>query len=214
MARSNRVNGRLMRLVSLVLMCLAVCPAVAGRTVRDFFASEPGKVFPLLDESSRLDMMDYFEAGKRVYPRTAMGTTSHIDTLTTSYIKLHTSDVREVALRMFTTKRDTVIAVLETIAIPALDSRLTLYDRNWKPLPDKRQVKTPRIAQFIRPGTPQRIIDELNDAVAFDVVEMRFEGDNFDTLVARHSLRQFLTPQVWKTFAPHLLDSIVVKLKF
>ena len=43
-------------------------PPLAGesRTITDFFASEPGNIFPLLTRTNRLDLVDYWLNGQTV----------------------------------------------------------------------------------------------------------------------------------------------------
>ena len=53
------------KLVSILL--LSVLPLLASaRTIGDFFVSETGNVFALLEQSDRMDMVDYYKSGKKM----------------------------------------------------------------------------------------------------------------------------------------------------
>ena len=50
----------------LALLCLCAVVPGQGRTVRDFFASEPDDIFLLVPHTARLDLLDYYDSGQRV----------------------------------------------------------------------------------------------------------------------------------------------------
>ena len=102
-----------------------------ARTVRDFFASEPGDVFTLLTKTTRLDMIDYYDNGTVVAASNNMAGTSQIDTITNEYLRLQVSDAKTVEMRLMRWKSDTIIAVVETVETPVKDSRITFYNKHW-----------------------------------------------------------------------------------
>ena len=202
-----------MNRATLLLCCALVCLCVQARTARDFFVKAPADVIRLLTESQRLDMLDYYDVGNMDPMENRMFGQSQLLVVTDDYLALRSSDPRTVTFRLLTSGRDTVIAVVETVAIPVPDSRIVLYDKSWKPLPVKRHPVVPAIADFVRKGTPQSVVELLQQSVPFDVVELRWEGENHDRLVAHHSLREFLTADVWKRLAPHMLDTIELRVQ-
>ncbi|MBR1881739.1 MAG: DUF3256 family protein, partial [Muribaculaceae bacterium] len=71
---------------SLLLACLLfLAQAPQARTVRDFFASEPGDVFMLIQPNMRLDLMDYYDSGQRVFATNNLGNGTQLDTITDVY---------------------------------------------------------------------------------------------------------------------------------
>ena len=58
---------------TLTIFLLAVLTALPlslpARTVREFFADEPGQIFAIINRSARLDMCDYFDAGHALQVR-------------------------------------------------------------------------------------------------------------------------------------------------
>ena len=103
-------------LLSILCLSLALLPLTGmARTISDFFASEPGNIFPLLTRTSRLDMVDYYNSGKTVAIANNLEGESSLLQLDSAYLKVQTSKNRVVEMRMRTAGKDTVITVIETV---------------------------------------------------------------------------------------------------
>lgn len=123
-----------MKKIAILLMLLPLM-AVA-RTAREFFLTAPMEIVSYVDDSSRLDMIDYLEAG--LTDRTVMSNRNvgvRLSELTDSTVTLKAGEVQTIAMRLLPAKSDTVIAVIETLATPAPDSKLSIYNKEWQLLP-------------------------------------------------------------------------------
>lgn len=122
-------------LITLSFLAVAAMAAMAQLTARTAFAEAPSSVFPLLDKLTRLDMIDYFEAGSKVESVNALEGASAVTSLSDESLTVHLTDASDVQLFVVpTAKSDTVVGVITTVATPGHDSSLALYSGRWKRL--------------------------------------------------------------------------------
>ena len=201
-------------LLAIIVLTMALLPLDgAARTIADFFASEPGNVFPLLTRTNRLDLVDYYNSGQTVAVPNNLGGTSQLEALDSAYLKLQTSGSKVVEMRMLTTgSRDTVMVVIETVLTPVPDSKLTLWNSQWQMLRTDKHFKMPGIDDFIVKKMPRELRADLQDAMIFPLIQLTFKGDRRLQVEATHGLEQFLAPSEFKRFAPYLKPSITYRM--
>lgn len=200
------------RIILITVMALAL--VAQARTVRDFFASEPDDLFMLLPHNARLDMLDYYDSGQTVDMRNNLGDSTRLIDLTDNYLKVQMSSAKHVEIRLLNwSKRDTIIAVVETVFTPVPDSRITFYNSNWSPLETIRPLKMPTIDDFFLPAANRDMRNKVHAAAPFFCIELTFTGTDHDVLVARHNLRRFLDADDYAAIAPALRESISYQIK-
>ena len=126
---------------------MVVTMGVEARTLRDVFADEPGKVFTLLPKTTRLDMLDYYDNEQLVSAKNNMGDESQLIKVDENFLHIRMSATRTVQMLMVPTKKDTLVAVIETFETPAKDSHISFYDAQWCPLVNKH-FKMPSLDDF------------------------------------------------------------------
>lgn len=201
------------KLIKLCLLLMALLPlTVDARTITDLFASEPGYIFPLLTRTARLDMVDYYTSGQHVALPNNLGGDSELVELDSAYLKVKTSGSKVLEMCMWTDgRKDTVIAVIETVMTPLPDSRLTLWNAQWQPFYTDRLFKMPGIDDFIVKKMPRELRADLQDAMIFPLIQLTFTGDRHRTIVATHALDRFLAPDEYKRFADYLKPSLTYR---
>ncbi len=195
------------RLILMVAVMLAMLAGEA-RTVRDFFASEPGQVFALLPRTARLDMLDYYDNGTIVKANNNMGNDSQLDTVTDNFLRIHTSAARTVEMRLMQWKNDTIIALVETVETPVKDSRITFYNKHWYRLKEIKPFKMPTMDDFILPTVKKDQRKEILQQIAFPLIELTFGGPGFEQLTARHGLAEFLSKEEWVKLKPYFRPTL------
>ena len=194
----------------LALLCLCAVVPGQGRTVRDFFASEPDDIFLLVPHTARLDLLDYYDSGQRVEMTNRLGSGTQLVELDSAYLKIRTSESRTVELLMIPySSHDTILAVIETVLTPVPDSRLRFFNSNWVQLKTIRPLNPmPTLDDFFLPQAGKDKRRELTDRLPFTLIEMTFTGERHDRLTVRHNLQQFLSKQEFALFAPWLKSEI------
>ena len=181
---------------------------VMARTIADFFASEPGNIFPLLTRTNRLDMVDYYNSGQMVAIGNNLAGDSKLLELDSAYLKVQTSPSRMVEMLMRTVGKDTVITVIETVMTPVPDSRLSQWNSHWQRYISNRLFAMPGIDDFIVGKMSKELRADLQDAMIFPLTRLSFTGEKHDTIEATHGLEQFLAPSEYKRFASYLKPSL------
>ncbi|MBR3727653.1 MAG: DUF3256 family protein [Muribaculaceae bacterium] len=197
------------RLLSILCLSLALLPLTGmARTISDFFASEPGNIFPLLTRTGRLDMVDYYNSGKTVAIANNLEGESNLLQLDSAYLKVQTSKNRIVEMRMRTAGKDTVITVIETVMTPVPDSRLTQWNVHWQRFTSDKLFAMPGIDDFIIRKMPHDLRADLQDAMIFPLVQLTFKGEGHDIIEATHGLEQFLAKEEYQRYSSYLKPSI------
>jgi hypothetical protein len=196
-------------LLSILCLSLALLPLTGmARTISDFFASEPGNIFPLLTRTSRLDMVDYYNSGKTVAIANNLEGESSLLQLDSAYLKVQTSKNRIVEMRMRTAGKDTVITVIETVMTPVPDSRLTQWNVHWQRFTSDKLFAMPGIDDFIIRKMPHDLRADLQDAMIFPLIQLTFKGEGHDIIEATHGLEQFLAKEEYQRYSSYLKPSI------
>ena len=196
-------------LLSILCLSLALLPLTGmARTISDFFASEPGNIFPLLTRTGRLDMVDYYNSGKTVAIANNLEGESSLLQLDSAYLKVQTSKNRIVEMRMRTAGKDTVITVIETVMTPVPDSRLTQWNVHWQRFTSDKLFAMPGIDDFIIRKMPHDLRADLQDAMIFPLIQLTFKGEGHDIIEATHGLEQFLAKEEYQRYSSYLKPSI------
>ena len=197
------------RFLSILCLSLALLPlTLTARTIADFFASEPGNIFPLLTRTNRLDMVDYHKSGQTVAIANNLTGESRLLELDSTYIKVQTSGSKMVEMLMRTAGKDTVITVIETVMTPVPDSRLSQWNSHWQRYISDRLFAMPAIDDFFVKKMPQELRADLQDAMIFPLIRLSFTGEKHDTIEASHGLEQFLASNEYQRFAAYLKPSL------
>ncbi|MGM9869674.1 MAG: DUF3256 family protein [Sodaliphilus sp.] len=198
-----------MKYIFSLLILLAGAMAQA-ESVRHFFISEPGNVFVLIPQGVRAAMITMAEEGQKIASKNTDNGTVQIDSLSESFISVHCSDAKQVEIKMLTKeKADTVLAVVETMRLPAMDSKISFYNTRWLPVAPNKCIKgeMPDMRHFIKPGTPAHIVEMIERTIPFPLIWLTF-GQADGKLVAMHQLQTFLSKEDFNKIAPYLLDAI------
>lgn len=196
-------------LYSIVILSMVLMPSTGmARTIADFFASEPGTVFPLLTRTARLDLVDYYNSGQSVAMQNNLAGESRLLDLDSTYIKVQTSASRDVEMLMRMVGKDTVITVIETVRTPVPDSRLTQWNNHWQQYVSNRLFSMPTIDDFIAGKMPGELRADLQDAMIFPLIALAFKGEKHDVIEATHGLERFLVKSEYERFAPYLKPSL------
>jgi len=189
------------------LMLTVMSPtAKAQLSAANAFASAPATIFPLLDKSTRLDMLDYFNASLSNESTNALNGKSRITALTAESATIKMTDASTVQIFILPTAAgDSIVGIITTVATPGHDSSLTLYARNWTKLNDR--FKAPKLTDWI--------IDKKNTAEVEFVIPFMLTGYTYDpttaTLTLTNNLENFLSKDIYSTVAPLMRQQLVYR---
>lgn len=202
-----------MNKVIILLLAMVVSLSGEARTIRDFFANEPGELFKLIPKNTRLDLLDYFDNGQVVLAKNDLGNGTSLIAADSTFIALRASSSKMVQMLLVApSPKDSMIVVIETYNTPVLDSHISFYDEQWRLLVNK-YLKVPTLSDFVRKGVDKKKAERLLKDVAFPLISLSIEGDNHDTIVATHGLDKFLVAEEYKPLAEILEPSLTYTLR-
>ena len=191
--------------ITLSLLVVAMA-AMAQLTARTAFAEAPSSVFPLLDKLTRLDMIDYFEAGSKVESVNALEGASAVTSLSDESLTVHLTDASDVQLFVVpTAKSDTIIGVITTVATPGHDSSLALYSGRWKRLDGL--FTAPKLADWL---TDPRRSAEVEIVVPFMLTSYVYNPAD-KTLSLTNNLKGFLSDDIYSMVDGLVRPSLVYR---
>ena len=180
--------------------------------IKDLFMNEPGVVFELLPEATRISMVSYYENGQDVYATNRAANSSHIANIEPRHMVVEMSKSHVVELQLLVEGKDSLVMVIDHYKMPYSDGKVTLYDTKWKQLKASKQFKAPTIDNFIKPGTPKDVVKDIKQNVAFPLIDYELEGSGMQ-LSARQHLAEFYGDVDYKRWKPYLYDVLVYGIK-
>lgn len=192
---------------SLYLLVAGLLPLLAqAKGIGDFFVSDPGYLFEMLDKSQRMDILDYYNSGKKVDAQNLLGGISRIEEMTPEYIKLQMTESSTVELRMFVTgKQDTLLVAIRTLAAPAFDSQITMYDEGWNPVVLDKYFKSPSTKDFLQDADNREVADILS-RIEFPLVAASFTPEG--CVEMRLTVGDYMDAEQFAELKPRLKEKL------
>lgn len=141
-----------LRLVATVLAAVALTAAPdidAQVTSRSAFTTAPTKVLPTLPQSTRLDMLDYFDGGSAKLMTNALDGPAKIEALEDQLIELTTGSSSRMALAVLPSGKKEIIMVVSQLATPAIDSYIKFYNSRWDELDADKLFSEPSLDDWV-----------------------------------------------------------------
>lgn len=121
-----------------------------GQSMQKIWISMPDSIVPYLNAQVRGNMVEAFGTGEKTV--NLVSGQSHIDSLTSDYLKAHISEAATIEIkRLFSTaQNDSIVVCVSTFYGPEPESKLAFFDMAWRPI----TVNVPIIKSiFQRPDT-------------------------------------------------------------
>ncbi len=194
-----------MKKIILAISFAVVVTCVWALTPREIFVDAPRQVIAAIDSITRLDMLDYYASGSSVASRNAFGGESRVTLLTDDFITVSTSSSSEVTMALLPGRRDTMLLVVNTLALPAPDSRASVYGRDWAlcdrklQLPDHNDLSL----WLDRDSGPRR--QELENMIPFVPAIYTYKDG---ILTVTNTLSRLIPADDYRVVKPYIRSSI------
>lgn len=193
------------KIIITLLAAMALLPAT-GRQAADFFVGAPQSIFPLIDRNSRLDMVDYANAGMSTPSKTRLDNDCSITEMSAERMVIKTSAASSTQLFIVPAANDTIIGVIKTVATPAFDSSVTLYDRNWQNITG-RTFTAPALKDWL---TDTSALGEVEAVVPFMLTAYDYDPAT-QTLTLTNSLEKFLSSDIYGMVSPVMRPALLYR---
>lgn len=193
-------------ILAAALLLLGATAARAQLTAAKAFVNAPQSVFPLVDTNTRMDMVDYINAGMSTQSSNKLGGGSAIIDLSPMRMKVKMTDSSTDELFLLpTAASDTIIGVIRTVATPGHDSSIAFYNSKWQPVKGGSVLNVPVMADWIT--------DKAHTADVETVVPFMLVGYTFDPatqrLTATNHLEGFLSEDIYSMVEPYISKNLV-----
>lgn len=198
------------RILFVLMLWLAMAGVAPARTASEAFTAAPDRIVRLLPQSTRLDMLDYFNYGSTRASDNYFGGKSRITAVTDAAVSFQVGEAVDMQIAVIPrAKADTVFAVVTTIALPAADSSVDFYDTDWRPL-KKPLAAMPAYDDWVT-AEGKTHIDELRLHLPFMPVQASVSPDGH-RLVLTNSAPEFLAKSQTKEFSAWLITAKEIPL--
>ncbi len=188
-------------------MMLFAVGAYAQLTASKAFIDAPQKVFPLLEQSVRMDMVDYFNNGLDTESANSLNGKSVITDMTPSVLSVKMTDSSTAQLALLKSGTDTVIALVSTVAAPGLDSNLTFYSSKWTPVATTRYFTKPGWKEWLN-SAGQSHRKDIEIQVPFMLASYNIDPES-GRLTIVNNLEKFLDEDIFEMLKPYLQPQLV-----
>lgn len=157
------------------LFIIAAVAAVTAnaRSVAEYFVdTRADEVFSLLPTVTRLDMCDYYNSGMSTPSKNAFEGLSYIRTMNDTTMSLRYASEVDMDVILLEGKRP-MLMVIETLALPELDSRVTIFNDDWTPAKTSA-LSLPVLADWVTDTTR---LSELEQTIPFMTSTASFDPE-------------------------------------
>lgn len=154
-------------------------------TAAKCFSSAPVYAIPMVSLASRLDMLDYYEAGSDHPSVNFYGGDSRIISLSDRSLTFMGTDDIECQVFVLDPGKDTKIGVITTYPTPIPDSSLKIYNRKWQLCND---FKEPKLADWL---LQKKDATTVAEELPFIMASYHFDTDTNELTVTNNMAQYF-----------------------
>lgn len=190
-------------------------PSATDLAARNIFAELQSPALEVLKKTTRLDMLDYWDADSVFKAVNGLGGRSWLEKVTPSYLKLMVSPVSSYEIKILPTKKGKVIMTVYTVGgdSQAADSQVAFYDTTLKPLDAHKYFTAPDLKDFFDiPKGSLTSMKEIREMIPFSTVEWSASPDN-DSLTGKLTVEKYMDTDNWNIVKLFLRPSITMEWK-
>ena len=179
---------------------------MSARTASQFFAQAPDRVLRLLPQSTRLDMLDYFNYGSSKASKNYFEGEARVRSLSDTTVVFDMDNSVNMAMTVIPMKKDTIIALVTTLELPVPDSSIKFYDTDWNQL-GRAPLAWPGYDEWLTPEGKKNAA-EVRMFLPFVPVKAAFSGDA-SRLTLSNGASSYLSAEDFERLRPWLREEIV-----
>lgn len=221
--RNKTLSLRVMILLSAVVLSLSDVFAQTEKdgkddgelTARAVFESLQAPSLEILKRTTRLDMLDYWDADSVYHAQNALGGFSWIENLTPYFAKIIISPVSSLEIKVLPYKKSKIVMTVYTIGDErqAEDSGVDFYDASLAPLDAKKYFESPDLKCFFDiPKGSLTSMKEIREMIPFPTVAYELSAQG-TTLKARLTVEKYMNIDDWNIVKLFLKPEISAEWK-
>lgn len=180
-------------------------------TAREAFGKMPQTLIDLLPESTRLDMLDYFDTDSLAERPNLMRGMSKLITVTPDYLRVRITSVSDMQIKILPYKRNNIIMTIYTVGNEgdAQDSQINFYTEDFNEIPVSKLARLPELNDFINipSGIKDMSVKEIESRLPFFTTLYEAYPGN-DKVTARLTIGKYLSQESLDFVMPWLKDEL------
>lgn len=182
-------------------------------SVRDAFVNIQSPAIDILKKTTRLDMLDYWDADSVYKAQNAMEGLSWLEAAGDTFLKVRVSPVSTYELKILPLKKGKVIMGIYTVGgeSQAMDSQIDFYDSNLNKLDASRYFKAPDLQAFFDiPKGALTSMKEIREMIPFPTVAYSAE-EYADNVTARLTVSEYMDVDNYNIIKIFLKPQIILQ---
>ena len=187
-------------IIGLIIACRLV--TAGAQKMEEVFIGMPNELIVQLEEAWRKDLVDLYKSGKPATLENTMQGKSTLHNLTDFYLKLQSTELSVVELKLLPLVNNTfIICMIQTVYGPIADSRVSFYTTDWQRLPADNIFSPVTGDWFWKKDADQEALAYLSQPDVF-LIKYTLSEEN-TTLTAEYTTPLYLDDEnqrIMKTF--------------
>lgn len=173
---------------------------------KHLFIEAPDEIFPMLEENTRLDMIDYYESAYNRPSLNVFEDSSMVTYCDSTCIKIKASEILQYQLSM---PAKNLILLISTHSIPMYDSEISFYDFEWEKLSTEKYFSSPKLADWLT-DDGKKMRDDVENAVPFIIASYNFDVES-GVLTITNQLKDYFDKNTWQQVSKWLSPQLKYK---
>ena len=185
------------------------------KTARRVFEKLDCQALEILSPSTRLDMLDYWDADSVYKASNEMEGLSWLESLSDNYLKLRITAVSSLEIKILPCKKENIVMTIYTVgnSTQAQDSQIDFYDSQLEKIETSKHFDMPELKEFFEiPKGSLTSMKEIRQMIPFPTVAYSASADN-DDLTARLTVEEFVNLDDWNIIKLFLKPEIKAEWK-
>lgn len=187
---------------------------VAALTPKEVFTNLQTQPLEILKKTTRLDMLDYWDADSVFKARNVMNGESWIENMGDNYAKIRITPVSSLEIKILPAKKgEPIVMTIYTVGGngQAKDSSVDFFDSSLKPMTDGNLIKTPLLKDFFSiPKKSTVKASDLERELPFTTIEYSASAES-DNIQAHLTVTDFLGKEESERIAPFILPQLTLR---
>ncbi len=180
-----------------------------AKSIDEVFRNAPSHVLPLLDNTARLDMLDYYNSGMKNATGNNLGGGSSITGFGAERMDLKITEASGMELALLPSVNDTVIAVISTVMTPVADSKMSVFSGDWKQNITGKVFRAPELDDWLTASGKKHKTDVMQ-IVPFMLVEYDYDPST-RLLTLTNNTRNFVGEEIYQIVEGYLSPKMVYR---
>lgn len=163
------------RLMTAIVLTMASAAGLHAQvTSRSALTTAPASVLPTLPQTTRLDMIDYYDSGIEKNSLNQLEGETRITSLEDRILTMTNGKASEITIAVLPAGKKELIMVINSLSTPAIDSSVDFYDSKWNRLNRSKLLPEPTLKDWTGKLSADERLD-IENALPFIMTDISYD---------------------------------------